>query len=161
MIEIITTAEQIQRAKALYDFKKLNNSIEEGKGNIYGAIGEIVTADYFLKKGRSVDTNATYDYDLIVDGYSIDVKTTRTLVDITPLPYYNAKVCNYNTHQKCNFYLFVNALSDLSKCWLCGYISKKKYYEVANFRPKGEKEKGFTFKASCYTTQLENLNPLS
>lgn len=161
MVEIVTTPEQIQRAKELYDFKKLNNSIEGGKGNIFGAIGEIATQDYFLEKGRSVDTNSTYDYDLVVDGYKIDIKTTATLVDLTPLPYYGAKVCHHNTQQECDFYLFVNVLRNLSKCWLCGYISKEKYYEIANFRKKGEKERSFTFKETCYTTQIENLHPLT
>ena len=160
MVEIIISEEQRKRAQELYEFKVLNNSIEKGKGNIYGAIGEVITADYFRGRKSSVDTKATYDYDLIVDGYKIDVKTTKVGVNVTPLPYYAAKVCNFNTGQKCDFYLFVDALDDLSKCWLCGYISKEKYYQIADFRKKGEKERSFTYRATCYTTRIDNLNPL-
>lgn len=159
MVEIITTAEQIQRAKSLYDFNKLKNSIEGGKGNIYGAIGEIVTTDYFLKKGHSVDTKATYNYDLIVDGYKIDVKSKRT--NVKPQPHYLATVANYNTTQQCDFYLFARALKDLSKVWILGYIKPVKFYELSSFVNKGDLDvNGWEFKADCYNLQIKELNPL-
>jgi hypothetical protein len=55
----------------------LNGSVTKGKSKIYGAMGEIVAKDYFLSKGLSVDDNATYDYDMIVNGYKIDIKTVK------------------------------------------------------------------------------------
>jgi hypothetical protein len=41
MITVCISEEQIARAKKLYSFDELNNSITKGKGNLFGAIGEI------------------------------------------------------------------------------------------------------------------------
>ena len=160
MVEIIISEEQRKRAKELYDFKVLNNSIVKGKGNIYGAIGEVVTADYFKEQGRSVDTDSTYDYDLIVDGHKIDVKSKQT--NVKPQHHYLATVANFNTTQQCNFYLFTRILKDLSKGWVLGYINPVKFYELADFVNKGDLDvNGWVFKADCYNIQIKDLNPLS
>ena len=37
--------EQIERAKKLYPFQKLRGSITKGKGNLIGAVGEIIVYD--------------------------------------------------------------------------------------------------------------------
>ena len=36
------TDDQLKRAKKLFDFKELNNSITKGEGNLAGAVGEII-----------------------------------------------------------------------------------------------------------------------
>jgi penicillin-binding protein-related factor A (putative recombinase) len=159
MIEITITEEQRSRAEELYDFGALNNSITKGRSNKFGAIGEIITADYFKEKGRSVDTASTYDYDLIVDGYTIDVKSKKT--NVKPQPHYLATVANYNTTQQCDFYLFIRVLKDLSKAWILGYIKPVKFYELSNFVKKGDLDvNGWEFKDDCYNLQIRELNPL-
>lgn len=77
MIELLITQQQRELAKTFYPFDVLNGSVTKGKSKIYGAMGEIVAKDYFLSKGLSVDDNATYDYDMIVNGYKIDIKTVK------------------------------------------------------------------------------------
>ena len=52
MIEINVTENQLERAKNLYEFKVLNNSLSKGKGNLTGAIGEIILFDYYTNKGK-------------------------------------------------------------------------------------------------------------
>ena len=160
MVEIIISQEQKERARELYDFDELNNSISKGWSNKFGAIGEVITADYFKERKRSVDTNSTYDFDLIVDGHKIDVKSKQT--NVKPQPHYLATVANFNTTQQCNFYLFTRILKDLSKGWLLGYINPVKFYELADFVNKGDLDvNGWVFKADCYNLQIKDLNPLS
>jgi hypothetical protein len=159
MVEIIITEEQRKRARELYDFEELNNSITKGWSNKFGAIGEVITADYFKQQGRSIDTNSTYHYDLIVDGYKIDVKSKQT--NVKPQPHYLATVANYNTTQQCDFYLFARVLKDLSKGWILGYIKPVKFYELSSFVNKGDLDvNGWEFKADCYNLQIKELNPL-
>lgn len=160
MVEIIITQEQRKRAQELYDFEELNNSITKGRSNKFGAIGEVITADYFKEQGRSVDTDSTYDYDLIVDGYKIDVKSKHT--NFKPQPNYLVTVADFNTAQKCDFYLFAIILKDLSKGWLVGYINRVKFYDVSTFNKKGEFDAGvYHFPADCYNLQIKDLNQLS
>ena len=41
MIEINVSKEQLERAKNLYEFKVLNNSLSKGKGNLIGAMAKL------------------------------------------------------------------------------------------------------------------------
>lgn len=155
MIEINITEQQKTSAKQRFPFKELNGSIMQGKSNIYGALGEIVVLDYF-KELYDIEDKSTYDYDLIIGGYKVDVKTKRTTV--TPKPYYLCSI-TWNIKQKCKYYFFVRIKEDLSKAFLLGYISKEMFFEQADFKKKGDLDvNGFVFKADCYNLQIKNLN---
>ena len=68
MHKIINISEQQrQRAKQLYEFKTLKGSVTGGKGNIYGALGEIIVHDYYKDKGNEVKHIGNYDYDLLIE----------------------------------------------------------------------------------------------
>jgi hypothetical protein len=95
IIEIIPTPSQLVFAKE--EAKKigvLNNSILEGKGNAHGILGEIIVADYI-----NADRANTYDYDLVRNGRTVDVKTKQCTSK--PDPSYYCSVANYNTSQDC------------------------------------------------------------
>lgn len=155
MIELQISETQKQRAKALYPFTSLNGSITSGKSNIYGAIGEVVIFDYF--SNHTIDHRATYDYDMVIDGYTVDVKTKHTTVK--PKPNYNCSISAFNTKQKCDYYFFCRALKDLSKIYLLGYISKIKFFQSATFNKKGEYDaNGFYFKDDCYNLPIKYLH---
>ena len=53
----------------------LKRSITRGQGNVYGFLGELVALDVLDGLHQN-----TMDYDIIVDGYKIDVKTKKTTV---------------------------------------------------------------------------------
>lgn len=157
MIEVAITDDQRNRAAQLYDFEVLNNSISKGWSNKFGALGEVIVADHF--KERDVNTESTYDYDLIVDGYKIDVKSKQT--NVKPLPHYLATVASFNTTQDCDFYLFTRITKDLSKGWILGYIKPSEFYRLADFVNKGDLDvNGWEFKADCYNLKIKDLNPL-
>jgi len=157
IIEVIISKKQLERAEKLYPFKGLKGSITKGKSNIYGALGEIIVHDYFKLKGYVVDFNSTYDYDLIINGFKVDVKTKRGKT--IPEPHHWASIPSYNTKQNCHIYMFAKILEDYSKGYLLGYKVKSDFFEQANFNKKGEEDwNGWKFKDDCYNLKVDNLN---
>ena len=154
--------EQIDRAKKLYSFGELKGSKTKGKGNLFGAIGEIVVFDIYNAKGSKLDFNSTYDYDLIIDNYKIDVKTKKFTSRFTPNNNWNLNIFDFNTTQKCNYYFFVGVADDLKTAYLYGYIKPVDFYNISTFNKKNEIDpKGngvWTFKDDCYNLQIGKLN---
>jgi len=148
--------EQIERAKKLYSFKELKGSIMNGKSNIYGALGEIIIYDLSKNKKLNVDFNSTYDYDLIINGYKIDVKTKRTTV--TPKENYLCSISSFNTSQKCDIYFFLRINENLKECYLLGYKDKTEFFKEASFNKKGSLDvNGWSFKDDCYNLEIRKL----
>ena len=158
MQEVEITDEMLLEArKSAKELGKLKNSIEKGAGNLAGFIGEILVRETFGYKSES-----TYDYDLVDQtGLKIDVKTKRTTV--TPQPNYECSVAAFNTKQKCDKYVFVRVLNDLSKGWILGEMNKGDYFESATYMPKGKIDpaNGFRVKANCYNVAIQDLNECS
>ena len=100
MIEIEITEDMKKRAwRKAREMGEINNSITKGDGNIAGFLGEEV-ANHIIKG----DINNTYDYDIIKDDVTYDVKTKRCTSE--PRPYYECSVAAFNTKQKCDYYAF-------------------------------------------------------
>lgn len=156
MITLHTTPEQVREARELYEFGVLRDSFTKGEGNVAGALGEIVTRDFFASLGHSVQLVQEYEYDLTVDGCKVDVKTKRT--SVTPEPHFNASVCAKNTRQACDVYLFARVLDDLSTCFLLGWMTRAEFFTRAFFLCKGEKDAyGWTVREDCFNTPIESL----
>jgi penicillin-binding protein-related factor A (putative recombinase) len=148
--------EQIERAKSLYEFTNLKGSITKGKSNIYGALGEIIIYDIYKNKGYNVDFNSTYDYDLIIQGYKIDVKTKRTTVN--PKPNYFCSISAFNIKQNCDYYFFLRIHENFNYCYLLGYKEKIDFFNKASFNKKGSLDtNGWSFKDDCYNVRIDEL----
>lgn len=161
MIKIIPTQDQKHRAKELFDFKVLNNSITDGNGNIAGALGEVVVCDNY-----NAEQQNTYDYDIIMRNsygkpFKVDVKTKRFTQGITPQPNWAAAVSNYNTRQDCDYYCFVGMAYDLSVAYIYGFIQKDIFYKQSIFGKKGAIDPYgngvWTFASDCYLMQIKDL----
>lgn len=153
MIEQRITQEQLEAAEKLSDdMGALKGSITKGDGNLAGFVGEIVVADYLGARQAN-----TYDYDLLTpDGHTIDVKSKRT--NFEPQPHYECSVAAYNTKQDADYYLFTRIKLPF-QIWLLGYISKKEYYEIGQYKKKGmiDPSNGFKFKANAYNVPISSL----
>ena len=77
MIELLISENQIKRAKKLYSFNNLNNSITKGKSEIFGAVGEIVALDFYNRESLNASYVGSFDYDLRVYDKRVDVKTKK------------------------------------------------------------------------------------
>jgi len=156
MIEIPINDDYMRRAREKASTVGiLQGSITGGTSNVVGAIGEIIVADSIEAKQIN-----TYDYDLIKDGVRIDVKTKRC--NTKPLPNYDCSVALHGTKQDCDAYVFVRILTDLSKAWILGGISKQSFYKKATLYRKGDvdSDNGFMFKADCYNLKIDKLSPV-
>jgi len=157
MIEIDISKDQIKRAKELYDFQNLRGSVTKGKGQIYGAMGEIIVNDYY--GSDRVVFESTYDYDMLIDGYKVDVKTKHA--NFTPQPSWVCSLPSYNTKQKCDYYIFCTVKKSMDKAWILGAISKQSFFERSEFAKRGTPDKdGFKFRCDCYNLEVNQLNQI-
>ena len=157
MIEIPINDDYMNRAREKASTVGiLQGSITGGTSNVVGAIGEIIVADSIEAKQMN-----TYDYDLVKDGMRIDVKTKRC--NSKPKPFYDCSVALHGTKQDCDAYVFVRILTDLTKAWILGGISKQSFYKEATLYRKGDIDynNGYTFKADCYNLPIEDLYEIS
>ena len=158
MIEIKITKEHIEEAEIkANDLGVLKNSVEKGKGNVLGFLGEIIVAEYYNWTIQNY-----YDYDIVHKNYKIDVKTKGRKV--RPKEDYFATVFNYNTKQACDYYYFVS-LHNQEKAYLMGIIKKEDFYKKATFNNQGDYDITsppnipFYFKAHCYNLKYSSLYP--
>lgn len=160
MREVIIRPDQIEEAqRKSQEMGALNNSILEGKGNVYGFLGEIIFAE-----AMGLNVNNTFHYDLILNGIKIDVKTKHCTSP--PRPEYECSVAAYNTDQECDFYVFVRIMKDLSRAWILGKKKRVNYYNEAVFYKQGQEdpnsrtEPKFKFTADCYNLKISDLMPI-
>ena len=165
MRSIKVLLDQVERAKNLYSFDELKGSVTKGEGNIFGALGEIIIYDIYKSKGSIVDFNSTYDYDMIIDGHKVDIKSKKYTSRFTPSIKWNLNISDYNTNQKCDYYFFVGISDNLEVAYLYGYIKPELFYKVSAFNKKGEIDPNgngiFRFKGDCHNiniSQLEKFN---
>ena len=131
----------------------LSRSITRGQGNVYGFLGELVALDVL----DGVHQN-TMDYDILVDGSKIDVKTKKTTVK--PKPDYDCSVADLTRKQNCDYYAFVRVLSDQSVGWFLGVKKAEQYFTDARYIKKGDYDNsnGFTARANCYNMPISALD---
>ena len=148
MIKIQITPGQIERAKKLYSFNTLKNSIKEGEGNLIGAIGEIVAYDYYKSHDKIVIHSGDLNFDLLIDGSKIEVKTMEH--NAPPRDEYECNLSLFNSEQQCDYYLFVDVNSSHSTAYIKGYVSKERLKKIRQLRLKGEMHGSFEYKCDTF-----------
>ena len=128
------------------DIGRIKNSITKGRGNYAGRLGELA-----LAKHLGVEVEDSKAYDIIYEGKKIEVKTKRRAVE--PQPDYTVNIAATSLHQKPDTYAFLSLeyldrdssghYSDLLNVWLCGYKDADKFFEEAEFWPKGTPDPPF------------------
>lgn len=158
MIEVLITPEMIKEAKKkAKELGVLKNSITKGDGNVAGILGELVVVE---ATGSTLSN--TKDYDVLrPDGKTSDVKSKRC--SGKPESHYECSVADFNTSQKCDYYIFVRVMKDFSKAWIVGELPKNEYFEKAVFVQQGQFDpaNNWRCKADCYNVPISNLNEVS
>ena len=156
MIEVVITGEMKKRAWAKSrEMGVIKNSIMKGDGNIAGFLGEEVANSVI---GGII--NNTYDYDLVSNDITYDVKTKRCTSP--PRDFYECSIAEYNTKQKCDRYVFVrieNKNGRWGRAWVLGWMNKKDYFKKAVKLKKGDVDEsnGFVVRANCHNMKIKDL----
>jgi hypothetical protein len=159
MIRLKITDQQIEQARGRFPFGALKNSITKGKRNIYGALGEVLTIDYYKALNLKILDAPTYNYDLVIEGRTVDIKSR--VLSGSPRPYFACNIPAYNTKQETEFYLFIYIKKDMSVAWLAGTIEKAKFLQLARFYKKDEPNgHGFRFPVDTFQIIARQLNKL-
>jgi len=156
LIEVKITPELIERAKKkTATVGVLQGSITGSSSHVVGAIGELIVADIT----GATEAN-THNYDLILNGKRIDVKTKRC--NTRPRDYYDCSVAAHGSKQDCDSYVFVRIKIDGTKAWVLGEIDKRDFYENATHYRRGDvdPDNGFVFKADCYNLPIRELSQI-
>ena len=134
----------------------LHGSITDGNGNVAGFLGE----EIILAECSDIKRENTYDYDMLLNDMTIDVKTKRCTSK--PRDYYECSIADFNTKQKSDIYIFVRVMNDYSKGWILGYKKKNAYFKDAVFHEKGDVDTNndFVFKADCYNLAIKDLDKI-
>ena len=159
MITITPNLDQLKRAKTLYDFGILDNSITQGDGSAAGAIAEICFFDYFKEIGKEIIHAKHHDYDFILTDKKIEVKAMR--VNTIPKLMHHCNLSSHNLRQKCDYYCFISVMNDFTKVFINGYISKKDFFDNAVLHLEGETENNFTYKCDTMTMTISQLKQLN
>ena len=157
MIQVPINRSHIEVAQAKStEMGVLKNSVTEGDGNIAGFVGELLVAEHI---GGEVCN--TYDYDVLLDGVRIDVKTKRA--KFQPYPHFDCSIMGFNTSQDCDYYYFARIKTDFTIAWLLGAYPKELYFKDAILHKAGsvDKSNNFTFKADCYNLAIHKLKQLT
>lgn len=133
----------------------LKHSFTAGTRNVIGYLGEIV-----VRESIAAEEADTYDFDLIKNGFKIDVKSKMCSTE--PQQNFECSIAAYNTKQECDYYIFVRVLKDLSSAWICGTIKKQDYFDTAKFYKAGytDESNGMTFKVDTYNLPIWKLKSL-
>jgi len=153
LIEVKVTNDMFVKAREkAIEVGRLNNSILNGGGNLAGFIGEQIVLQVL-----GGDWMNTYEYDLVINGKKIDVKTKQT--SVVPLPHYECSITEYNAKQNCDYYAFTRVKKDFSVGWYLGVMKKADYFYEAKYLKKGEVDpsNNYTVRATCYNLAIDKL----
>lgn len=156
IVEVGISDEQRHRASTWFGFGALNNSITEGRSNIYGALGEVLFADHYPQWWRCDTRDADFQHDR---HGTVDIKTKRTTA--TPAGHWNCSVAATSLHQSCDLYYFLRVHERKRVGWFLGWITHDDLFERGTFRRQGEPDgRGWSYRADCWNIRVDRLNPV-
>lgn len=99
------------------------------------------------------------EVDFLINNISIDSKAQGC--NSKPLDYYSATLYEEQKNRKADYYIFSRVKNDFSMAWICGIISKSKFFELSKLIPAGTKNNNFIYDQSRYEIQYSQLEDIS
>ena len=159
MIEVEITKDMVQEAldrAALVPV--LRNSDTNGHGQKIAALSDLMVQKTW---GGRILSDKSYDFDWISPKlFLFEIKAKER--NVVPQPWHNCAVKEYNTKQKCDYYLFTSIFGDYSRGWILGYIKKESFFDLAEYYKSGEIDPDprgdkYAFPSSCHNLKIEKL----
>jgi hypothetical protein len=107
----------------------------------------------------SIEYSEDYYVDFILDGSTIDSKAQGC--NSKPLDYYSATLYEEQKSREVDYYIFSRVKNDFNLAWICGIMSKEKFFKNAKLQIAGTKNNNFTYDQSRYEIQYKDLGDLS
>ena len=162
----------VKAAKARSDkMGTLRNSFMSGKGNVAGFAAELGFVAWLKYKGVASKFTDDYNYDVLageVAQLKLELKCKTTTV--APRKHYSNSVCNHNTRQKADDYLFLRiqwhdkAVPEKGGVlYYCGSMPCKQFRTDAKFFRKGalDPDNNYVCKNDCWSLPIASCLPLS
>ena len=154
----VTKKQQERARRRARMLGRLRNSITNGRSNYWGMLGEEVVTDFI--KGDLADTR---DYDVVApNGARLEVKTKKTNTKAMPKPFFECSVCDHNTNQQCDAYVFVRVSTLAPVAFVCGALSRSDFYRLARRFRKGDRDSSnrYVVTENCHNVNMSQLKPL-
>jgi len=100
-----------------------------------------------------------YSVDFIYDKITIDSKSQGC--NSAPLAYYSATLYEEQKNRAVDYYIFSRVKNDFTKCWICGIISKRKFFNIATLKIAGTVTNNFVYDESRYEIQYKDLGNIT
>jgi|SRR6056300_1684032 hypothetical protein len=157
MIEVTITENIMSEAKKRNEafYRKFGHSgthrLNKNRQRMTGYLAEACIANLFPEIKYSED----YLVDFMLDENSIDSKAQGC--NSKPLDYYSATLYEEQKNRDTNYYIFSRVKNDFSKAWICGVISKEKFFKIATLKNAGHQTNNFVYDQSRYEVQYRCL----
>jgi hypothetical protein len=129
--------------------------INKDRQRMTGYLAEACIVDRFPQIKYSI--NDIVDFN--IGGLTIDSKAQGC--NSKPLSNYVATLYEEQKNRSADFYIFSRIKNDFSTAWICGIISKSKFFDEAKLISAGTKNNNFTYDQSRYEIQYNNLENLT
>lgn len=97
----------------------------------------------------------SYDVDFVFMNKTIDSKAQGC--NSKPMPHYSATLYEEQKTRDVDYYIFSRIKNDFSVGWICGIISKRKFFQSSILKPAGTKTNNFTYDESRYELEYAKL----
>lgn len=99
------------------------------------------------------------DVDFILDSHTtIDSKAQGC--NVKPREYFSATLYEEQKNRNTDYYIFSRVKNDFSITWICGIISKKKFFQIAKLKEAGHQTNNFIYDQSRYEIQYKDLGDI-
>lgn len=129
--------------------------INKDRQRMTGYLAEACIVDRFPQIKYSINDIV----DFSIGGLTIDSKAQGC--NSKPLSNYVATLYEEQKNRLADFYIFSRIKNDFSTAWICGIISKSKFFGEADLISAGTRNNNFTYDQSRYEIQYNNLEDLT
>lgn len=105
-----------------------------------------------------IEYSDDYDVDFILDFSTIDSKAQGC--NAKPKDYYSATLYEEQKNRDTDYYIFSRVKNDFTVAWICGIISKHKFFKIADLKEAGHKTNNFTYDQSRYEVEYKDLGDM-
>ena len=146
-------AEAEERNQKYYDmFGHLGtHRADKYRQRMTGYLAEVCIKNTFPAINYSND----FVVDFVYNGVSLDSKAQGCNGE--PLATYEATLYEEQKKRDTDYYIFSRVKNDFTKCWICGIISKIKFFKIAQLKTAGTETNNFTYDQSRYEIKYKDL----